>query len=84
METLRIKCQLDVASPFDFEGTDQLECAVTEHLVFAVAKGLIRGKYDGVTGMNSHRIKIFHAANDHYIVSCIPHYFKLDFLITRD
>ena len=73
---------MNVTAPLNLQGANQLESTVPQHLVITVGEGLARCKDDRVPSVDADWVEVFHAADYHRVVSGVPHYFKLDFLVT--
>ena len=70
--------QLDVAPALDSKTSNYLEAGRAEHLVFRIAQCLAGGNHDAITGMNAHRIEVFHVADGDAIIGGVPHHLVLD------
>ena len=81
---LGVQSVLHVAAPFDLEVADDVDGCGAEHLVLAVGQGLGRSHYDGVAGVDTYGVDIFHSADDDAVVRAVPHDFKLHFLPARN
>ncbi|CAI8416399.1 MAG: Uncharacterised protein [Synechococcus sp. MIT S9220] len=56
---------------------------IPQSLVLAVREGLGWGHGDRITGVNSHGIEVFDAANNHHVVGEIAHHLQFKFLPTQ-
>ena len=79
---LGVKTVLDIAAAFDLEVADDIKRCGTEHLVLAIGQRLCRSDNDGVAGMDTDRIDIFHGADDDAVVRTVAHDFEFDFFPT--
>src|SRR5699024_3891028 len=69
---------------FNLQLPDNLDGAVVEHLQVVVVQGHDGGYHNGVTGVNTHRVDVLHAADGDGMVIGVTHDLKLDFLIALD
>ena len=76
---LGVKTVLDIAAAFDLEVADDVEGCGTEHLILSIGQRLCRSDDDGVTGMNTDRIDIFHGTDDDAVIRTVSHDFEFDF-----
>ena len=81
---LRIECKLHVAAALYAQRTNDLQRAVTEHVVFLIGQRLAGGDNNGIARMDADGIQILHRADGDRRVVCIAHDFKLNFLIALD
>ena len=84
LEGFGVQGKLDIAASGDFQGTDDFQCAVAEHLVFLVGEGLGGTHHDGVAGVDTHRVQIFHITDGDGGVVMVPHHLVLNFLEAPD
>ena len=81
LERFGIKGKLNVTSSADLQGSDELKSRVTEHVIFFIGKSLGRAYYNGVTGMDSYGIEVFHVTYSDCGIIGITYYFILDLFI---
>ena len=84
LEALRMKGVLYVTSTCDTKLCDDVQSGSTEHLIFLVSKCLGRCDYDGVTGMDTNRIDVFHVADCDAVSCTVTHYFVFNFFPSCD
>ena len=72
--------ELDVATPFDAQGPDDVQAGGAEHLVVAVGEGLARGDDDAIAGVDAHGVDVFHVADGDAVVGGVAHHLVLDLL----
>ena len=82
LERLWIQRKLHIAAALNLQCPDHSEGTVAEHVVLLVGQGLGRADDNGITGMDSDRIDIFHIADGDGCVITVTHDFVLDFLVT--
>ena len=83
-KTLRMKSVLYVTSACDSKLCDNIQRRSTKHLVFFVSQCLGRSNYDGVTGMYTNRVNIFHVADCDTVACAVTHNFVFDFFPSCD
>ena len=81
---LGVKAVLNIAAAFDLEVADDVKRCGTEHLILAIGQRLGRSDDDGVTGMDTDRIDVFHGADDDAVVRTVSHDFEFDFFPAGD
>ena len=79
-----MKCILHITSTGNLQFVNDIECRAAEHLILFVAKCLGRSDYDGVSGMYTNRIDVFHITYGNAIAVCIAHHFILNFFPSCD
>ena len=84
LERMRVERKLDVAAALDFQRADDFQCAVAQHMVFAVGQSLRGADNDRVAGVNADRVEIFHIADGDGGVVGVAHHLVFDFLIPLD
>ena len=70
--------ELDVAPTLDAERADDADARGAEHLVFLVRERLARRDDDAVSGVDAHRVQVFHVAYRDARVGSVAHHFVLD------
>ncbi|KAH8720481.1 hypothetical protein HC256_000873 [Beauveria bassiana] len=80
VEAVGLQGVLDVALADDAEVADNLDGGGAEHVVLFVAQRLAGGDDDGVAGVDSKRVKIFHVADGDTVVVGVADDFVLDLL----
>ena len=58
--------------------TDHLDRHLAEQVILPVGQGLAGGHHDALSGMNAHRIKVFHIADGDAIVVAVAHHLVFD------
>ena len=81
LERPGIQRKLHVAASLDLQSPDHLEGTVAEHVILLVGQGLRGADDDRVTGMDSHRIDIFHIADGDGCVVTVTHDFVFNLFI---
>ena len=76
--------ELAVTAALDTHRGDNVECRAAQHLVFFIRKGHRRGDNHRITGVHTHRVKVFHGANRDHIAGGIAHHFKFDLFPSGD
>ena len=84
LERIRVECELDVTASFHLEGTDYLQRTVAQHMIFPVRQRLRGTHDDGIAGVNTDGVQIFHVADGDGGVICVADYFVLDLLVALD
>ena len=79
-----VQGELHVAAALDLQRADYPEGTVPEHVVFLVGECLGRTDHDGVSGVDAHRVDIFHVADGDGRVIFVPHDFIFDFFEALD
>ena len=79
-----MKGVLYVTSTCDTKLCDDVQSGSTEHLIFLVSKCLGRCDYDGVTGMDTNRVDVFHVADCDAVSCTVTHYFVFNFFPSCD
>ena len=79
-----VQGKLHIAAAFNLQLPDNLDGAVVKHLQVVVVEGHDGGYHNGVTGVNTHRVDVLHAADGDGMVIGVTHDLKLDFLIALD
>ena len=64
----------DLLTAADAEVQDLIERRVAEALIFTVGQGLSRRDGDGVTRVDSHRVKVLDAADNDDVVGAVAHH----------
>lgn len=80
VEAVRLQGVLDVAFTNDAKMADNLDGGGAKHVVFLIAQSLTGGNDNGVTSMDTERIKVFHVAYCDAVVVGIADDFVFDFL----
>ena len=80
MEGLRVQRELDIAASLDFQRTDHLQGTVAEHVVLLISQCLGRTDDNGVAGMDSNGVDIFHVADRDSCVITVAHDLVLNLL----
>ena len=75
---------LYVTSAGDIQLADDIQRRGTEHLVLLVSQSLGRSDYDTVSGMNPHRVNIFHITYGNAVALAVTHHLIFDFLPACD
>ena len=80
VETVGLQSVLDVALSYDSQMSDDLDGGGSEHVVLLIAESLTGGDDNGVTSVNTQRVKVLHVANSDAVVVGVTDYFVFDFL----
>ena len=75
---------MDVAATLHLEGTDDFQRTVAQHVVFPVRQRLRGTHDDGIAGVNTDGVQIFHVADGDGGVICVADHFVLDLLVALD
>ena len=76
--------KLNVASSLHVECTDDLDCSPAHNAELVCSQGKDRCDHNGLTGVYSHRVNVFHTADDDTGISCIPHDLELNLVPAFD
>ena len=76
--------ELAVAAALDAHRFDDVQRRRAQHLVFPVREGNSRCDNDGVAGVHSDGIEVFHRAHGDGVARAVAHDLELDFLPARD
>ena len=82
LKGIRVQGKLYITAAFDFEGADNFQRAVPEHMILLIGQGLGRAHNDRISGMNTYRIQIFHITDRDRGIVAVPHHFIFNFFIT--
>mmetsp|Transcript_14281 Transcript_14281/g.23195 ORF Transcript_14281/g.23195 Transcript_14281/m.23195 type:complete len:1459 (-) Transcript_14281:343-4719(-) len=77
---VRVEGVLNVALTNDAKVLDSLDGGVTEHLVIEVGEGLGRGDDNGITGVDTERIKVLHVTHGDAVVGGVTNNLVLNLL----
>ncbi len=83
-EGVRVQSKLYVAASFYFQGPDNFQGAVPEHVVFPVGERLAGSHHDGISRVDPHRIQILHIAHGDGGVVSVSYHFIFDLFISPD
>ena len=79
-----VQSKLDVAAALDLQRPEDAQGAVPQHVVFLVGQGLGGADYNGVAGVDAHRVDVLHVADGDGGVVCVPHHLVFDLLVALD
>jgi hypothetical protein len=68
VEAIGLESVLDVTLANNTKMTDDLDGSASEHVVLLITQGLTGGNDNGVTGVNTERIKVLHVAHGDTVV----------------
>ena len=84
LKGIRVESKLHVTSALDFQRADDFQCAVTEHMILLVRERLRRTNHNGIAGVDSNRVEVFHVADGDRRIMAVAHHFILDLFISLD
>ena len=70
--------KLDVAASLDPHGADDVDGGTSQHLILFIRKRYRGSDDDGITGMDTDGVKVFHRADGDAVIFRVPHYLELD------
>ena len=76
--------ELNVTSTLDIQPSNEAQCGVSKHLVVTVREGLLWSHDDRFSSVNSHRVNVFHCADDNRVVGAVAHNFVFVLLPAKD
>ena len=79
-----VQCQLYVAATNYAQFADDINGSLAQHLHFFIIQGLSRSHNDGVTGVHTYGVQIFHGADGDAVVNSVADNLKFDFLPASD
>ncbi|KAI6760251.1 hypothetical protein HG531_013452 [Fusarium graminearum] len=80
VKTIGLESVLDVTLANNTKMSDNLDGSTSEHVVLLVTQGLTGGNNDGVTGVNTKRVKVLHVAHGDTVVVGVTNDLVLKFL----
>ena len=83
-KAVRVQRQLHVAAAHDPQMGDDVQRRLAEHLELLVRQRLGGGHHNGVSGVDTHRVEVFHRADGDHIAHAVPHGLELDLLPAED
>ena len=76
---LRVEGILHVAAAFDTQFADYFQTGGAQHLIFFIRQCLA-GRHDNtISGVNAHRVDVFHIADGNAVIAAVAHYFIFQF-----
>ena len=80
VETIGLESVLDVTLANNTKMSDNLDGSTSEHVVLLIAQGLTGGNDNGVTSVNTKRIKVLHVAHGNTVVVGVTNDLIFEFL----
>ena len=84
LEAVGLERELAVAAALDAQLVDDIQSGGAQHLVFLIGQSLAGSHNDGVAGVDTNGVHVFHAADGNGVALTVAHDLELDFLPTGD